>query len=221
MPLLGPGPPELRTVNTYSCCSASIACTCAPKGFETLIHVCAYLLWGCGTVTPILVGACPSVLLVLVRLKGLKHPYIHTTLAPLEACRHEGGWGGGPEQQAPASVRNTRTRQAPASVPNTGHFWNAFQKPLSVVCTPVFPMPFLIAQARLPVPHKSQSSPSKPADMSRKVCTSGTLTLRAEADSQHRSCAQPRVLLPTNFRIQSLASCHCHYLFMGGCMIKG
>ena len=218
MPSLGPGSPGLRTVNTYTAVAAPASLALVRlKGLKHPYIRARTCGGGCDTVTPILVGACPSVLLVLVRLRGLKHPYIHTTLAPLGACRHEGGWGG-PSDKHRRAFRDTRTRQAPASVPNTGA--------LSVVCAHICSVPFLLAQARFGpqflLTGASRLPASRPTRAER-FATSGTPTLgaEAEAESQRRSCAQPRVSLPPNFRIQSLASCHCHYLFLGGCMIKG
>ena len=59
-----------------------------------------------------------------------------------------------------------------------------------------FPVPFLLTQARLKFLSRSQSSLSKPTERAAEGLGLLELrTLRAEADSQRRSCAQPRVLL--------------------------
>ena len=203
--------------HVHTCCSTSIACTCAFEGFETPIHSCAYLRWGLRHGHSDSCRGLPSVLLVHVRLRGLKHPYIHTTLAPLGACRHEGGLGG-PERPAPASV--SKHLNAASTGKRSKH--RSAERSLRSKCSVPFPSP---RHGSAPSSSSQEPVVSQPAGRHESKGLE-LLELRfwvpkPKPESQRRSCAQPRVSHPPNFRIQSLASCHCHYLFLGGLLDQG
>lgn len=214
---LGPGPPGLRTVSTYTPVAAPASLALVRlKGLKHS-YSCAYSRWGLRHGQSESCRGLPSVLLVHVCPRGLKHPYIHTTLAPLGACRHEGGWGG-PERQAPASVSK---HQNAASTGKRSKYRGAERSLRSKSFSA-----FSLARARFSpqflLTGASRLSASRPTRVER-VRTSGTPTLGAEAEAGKPApiMRTASVFAPPQLPNPELGFMSLPLLVSGGCLTKG
>ena len=168
-----PGSRVLRALDSeqvHSSCSISIACACASQGFETPIHSCAYLRRGLRHFHSDSCRGLPFGLACACASQGFETP-IHS--------RNTCATGGLPTRRglgARATSTGERSKHQNAASAGKHSKHRSAERSL---CRTIFSA-FPLAQARLPVPHRSQSSPSKPADTSRMVCNFGFWTLRTE-----------------------------------------